>query len=178
MGENWRDYREFNVPRKTVRSRRWYLATYRLLSFCSVIFFDEVADSIGIGINTTNPHPTTSLLNIIPEHLRHPTHEALLAKILSVFSDMYTKFLTTGFSSFEAQYYKRWLHTGQIVHIENGIARGKVVGISCFDGGSGGLLVDEVDMTGRSLRRAVTEVVADGNSFDMMKGLLRRKTAR
>ena len=53
-----------------------------------------------------------------------------------------------------------------------------MIGISCFDGGSGGLLVDEVDVSGRSLRRGVTEVVADGNSFDMMKGLLKKKTAR
>jgi len=91
---------------------------------------------------------------------------------------MYTEFLITGFRTFEAQYYNRWLHTGQIVTIENGIARGKVMGISCLDGGSGGLLVDEVDVSGRSLKRGVTEVLADGNSFDMMKGLLRRKTAR
>jgi biotin---protein ligase len=132
----------------------------------------------GIGINRTNPHPTTSLLNIIPPNLTPPSHESLLAKILSTFSDMYTQFLSSGFPPFEAQYYKRWLHTGQIVAIENGIARGRIMGISCCDGESGGLLIDEVDIAGRSLRRGIVEVVPDGNSFDMMKGLLRRKAVR
>ena len=55
------------------------------------------------------------------------------------------------------------------------MARGRIRGISCQDGGSGGLLVDEVDVQGRSLGRKVVEVIADGNSFDMMRGLLRRK---
>jgi biotin---protein ligase len=88
---------------------------------------------------------------------------------------MYTEFLKSGFTCFEDTYYKRWLHDGQIVSIENGITRGKIKGIDFKDGGSGGLLIDEVDMQGRSLGKKMVEVVADGNSFDMMKGLLRRK---
>jgi biotin---protein ligase len=131
--------------------------------------------TVGCGINTTNPHPTTSLLHIIPEELEHPTHERLLANILSTFSDMYVEFLDTGFVTFEQKYYQRWLHEEQIVSIENGMMRGKIRGIDCEDGGSGGLLIDEVDISGRSLRRPMVEVIADGNSFDMMKGLLRRK---
>src|SRR5205814_1294649 len=101
--------------------------------------------------------------------------ERLVAKILSIFSGMYEEFLHTGFTTFEQKYYQRWLHEGQIVSIENGITRGRIMGISCQDGGSGGLLVDEVDLQGRSLGKKIIEVVADGNSFDMMKGLLRRK---
>ena len=88
---------------------------------------------------------------------------------------MYDEFLHTGFKTFETKYYARWLHERQIVSIENGMARGQIKGISCHDGGSGGLLVDEVDLQGRSLGKNVVEVIADGNSFDMMKGLLRRK---
>ena len=130
---------------------------------------------IGCGLNTTNPHPTTSLLNIIPETLAPPTHERLLANILFTFSDMYAEFLQSGFQKFEKKYYQRWLHEGKIVSIENGITRGRIMGISCVDGGSGGLIVDEVDMQGRTMGRKVVEVIADGNSFDMMKGLLRRK---
>ena len=88
---------------------------------------------------------------------------------------MYEEFLRSGFVGFEQRYYKRWLHEGQIVSIENGITRGRIMGISCADGGSGGLIVDEVDLEDRSLHRKMVEVIADGNSFDMMKGLLRRK---
>ena len=137
--------------------------------------FIQARLSAGVGLNATNPHPTTSLLNIIPEDFAHPTFERLLARILSVFSEMYTEFLKSGFVCFEDRYYKRWLHDAQIVSIENGITRGKIKGIDFKDGGSGGLLVDEVDIQGRSLGKKMVEVVADGNSFDMMKGLLRRK---
>ena len=122
-----------------------------------------------------NPHPTVSLLHIIPENWTPPTCERLLANILSTFSDMYQEFLQSGFKPFEKRYYERWLHERQIVSIENGITRGQIKGICCEDGGSGGLLVEEVDLQGRSMRRKMVEVVADGNSFDMMKGLLRRK---
>jgi biotin-(acetyl-CoA carboxylase) ligase len=88
---------------------------------------------------------------------------------------MYSVFLESGFKTFEERYYSRWLHEGQIVSIENGITEGRIKGINCVDGGSGGLLVQEVDKDGRDTGRAVEEVVADGNSFDMMKGLLRKK---
>jgi biotin---protein ligase len=131
---------------------------------------------IGCGINTTNPHPTTSLLNIIPERLHPPTHERLLAKILTTFSNMYDEFLRSGFREFENTYYQRWLHQGQIVSIEHGMARGRIRGVNFEDRGSGGLIVDEVDAQDRPLGRKPVEVVADGNSFDMMKGLLRKKT--
>src|SRR5277367_5104392 len=59
---------------------------------------------VGCGINTTNPHPTTSLLNIIPETLTPPTHERLLANILSTFSDMYSESLRSGFQTFDNTY--------------------------------------------------------------------------
>ena len=59
--------------------------------------------------------------------------------------------------------------------IEHGITRGRIKGINFADGGSGGLIVEEVDLEGRSLGRKAVEVTADGNSFDMMKGLLLRK---
>jgi biotin---protein ligase len=88
---------------------------------------------------------------------------------------MYDRFLQYGFTVFERKYYQRWLHEDQVVSIENGIARGRIKGIRCEDGGSGGLIIDGVDLEGRSLGRKPVEVVADGNSFDMMKGLLRRK---
>ena len=142
-----------------------------LLVLCRPLF----VPNLGCGINTTNSHPTTSLLHIIPEDLEAPSHEKLLANILSTFSDMYDQFLRSGFREFEKRYYKRWLHEEQIVSIEHGMTRGMIKGINFEDGGSGGLIIDEVDLQGRSLGRKPVEVVADGNSFDMMKGLLRKK---
>jgi biotin-(acetyl-CoA carboxylase) ligase len=114
-------------------------------------------------------------LHIIPEQLKPPSHEGLLANFLSTFSEMYDEFLQSGFCTFEKRYYQRWLHTDQIVSIETGMTRGVIRGINFEDGGSGGLIIDEVDPQGRSLGKKPVEVVADGNSFDMMKGLLRKK---
>jgi hypothetical protein len=88
---------------------------------------------------------------------------------------MYSVFLQSGFKTFEKRYYTRWLHEGKIVSIENGMMRGRIKGINFVDGGGGGLLVEEVDLEGRSTGKKVEEVVADGNSFDMLKGLLRKK---
>jgi biotin---protein ligase len=124
-----------------------------------------------------NPHPTTCLLNIIPQNLETPSQEQLLAHILSRFSDIYTEFLESGFRSFEQRYYQLWLHTDQIVTIDGGVARGRIRGINIQEGGGGGLLVDEVDVDGGSLGRKVIEVTVDGNSFDMLKGLIRTKKA-
>jgi len=92
-----------------------------------------------------------------------------------MFSDMYDVFVKNGPKEFETKYYQRWLHTGQIVSVEHGMARGRITGINFEEGGSGGLIIDEVDLQGRSLGKKPLEVIADGNSFDMMKGLLRKK---
>jgi biotin---protein ligase len=133
--------------------------------------------TLGCGLNSMNPHPTTCLLNIIPQNLETPSQEQLLAHILSRFSDMYTEFLESGFRSFQQRYYQLWLHTDQIVAIDGGVARGRINGINIQEGGGGGLLVDEVDAEGGSLGRKVIEVTVDGNSFDMLKGLIRTKIA-
>jgi biotin--protein ligase len=130
---------------------------------------------IGCGINSMNPHPTTCLLNIIPEGLTPHTQEGLLAKIFTTFSAMYEEFLEKGFRDFEQKYYDRWLHKDQIVSIEGGLTRGKIVGINIEEGGAGGLLVEEVNEKGQRLGKKCVEVVADGNSFDIMKGLIIRK---
>jgi biotin---protein ligase len=82
---------------------------------------------------------------------------------------MYSEFLDTGFRNFEREYYQHWLHTDQIVSIENGVQKGRIVGVNLVDGGSGGLMVECEEGGG------MVEVVADGNSFDMMRGLLRKK---
>jgi len=122
-----------------------------------------------------NPHPTTCLLNIIPEDLTPHTQEGLLAKIFTTFSTMYEEFLDKGFRDFEQKYYERWLHKDQIIAIEGGLTRGKIAGINVEEGGAGGLLIDEVNPEGESLGKKIVEVVADGNSFDIMKGLIMRK---
>ncbi|KAL0635060.1 biotin holocarboxylase synthetase [Maublancomyces gigas] len=137
---------------------------------------------VGCGINTTNRAPTTSL-NLIVEALNvHRKakglttlswfkQEKLLAKILVTFEEMYYQFCNQGFKPFEELYYKHWLHSGQIVRLEmEGGVKARIRGITM----EGLLKADELDeediLTGR-----VFTLYTDSNSFDFLKGLLKKK---
>ena len=79
----------------------------------------------GCGINTNNAAPTTSLSQLIPHLPRKGlppfTLEKLLARILTVFEELYTHFLESGFDKYlEELYYQQWLHSDQIVTLETG----------------------------------------------------------
>lgn len=128
---------------------------------------------VGIGLNTTNPAPTTSLNALLPSHLQPFTLEKLLARILSTFDDLYTRFLRTGFDkNFEELYYRHWLHTEQIVTLEaEGGVRAKIKGIT-RDWGL--LLAEELGWEDRATGK-VWQLQSDSNSFDFFKGLLKRK---
>ena len=128
---------------------------------------------IGIGLNTINPAPTTSLSALLPPHLQAFTLEKLLARILTTFSTFYTRFKVHGFDKhFEDMYYRHWLHTDQIVTIEtDGGTRARIKGITR----DWGLLVaEELGWEDRGTGRLV-QLQSDSNSFDFFKGLLKRK---
>lgn len=129
----------------------------------------------GIGLNATNPSPTTSLTHLAKQlNLPAPSLEKLLASILTQFEALYTCFRRTGWDGhFEGLYYDAWLHSGQIVTLETeGGARAVIRGISR----DWGLLVAEevqgVDDRPTGRRWGLQ---SDGNSFDFFRGLLKRK---
>ncbi|RKU42996.1 biotin holocarboxylase synthetase [Coniochaeta pulveracea] len=141
---------------------------------------------LGIGINTTNARPTTSLnalvdkINQTRKGLRLPqlSIERLLARILTRLEVLYNEFCRTGFSKdLEERYYKNWLHTNQIVTLEaEGGIRARVLGIT-RDWGM--LKAEELreDGVNGSLRSTgkVWALQSDENSFDFWKGLVKRK---
>ncbi|POS86238.1 hypothetical protein EPUL_001442, partial [Erysiphe pulchra] len=153
---------------------------------------------VGIGINTTNDAPTTSL-NALLKHSMYQksnsqnhssscssspspqfhcepyfTPEKLLARILTCFETLYNKFCLSGFdSSFHNLYYSYWLHTNQIVTLETeGCARARIKGITS----DWGLLKVE-ELSGHEDRPTgkVWNLQSDCNSFDFFKGLLKAK---
>lgn len=128
---------------------------------------------LGIGINATNPRPTTSLVDLVPAGVAAPRLEALLARILTRLEAAYAQFVRGGFSAdLERRYYRHWLHTGQAVVLEaEGGARARVVGIT-RDWGM--LRAEETDAEGRATGRVWT-LQSDENSFDFWTGLVRRK---
>jgi len=145
---------------------------------------------LGIGINTTNPRPTTSLDALVdkinadrakkgqPGQLPKFRIERLIARILTRLEVLYGEFCRHGFSKeLEEQYYRSWLHTGQIVTLEaEGGVKARVLGIT-RDWGM--LKAEELRNDGfGGIPRTTGKVWAlqsDENSFDFWKGLVRRK---
>lgn len=128
---------------------------------------------VGIGLNTTNAAPTTSLNALLPSHLAPFSLEKLLARFLTKFETIYKSFCRNGFDrKLETVYYKHWLHTDQIVTLETeGGARAIIRGIST----NWGLLrAEELGWEDRPTGK-VWQLQSDSNSFDFLKGLLKRK---
>lgn len=142
---------------------------------------------LGIGINTTNARPTTSLdalvdkINGVGDGRRKKLErfrvERLMAGILARLEVLYGRFCRKGFEKgLEEEYYASWLHTGQVVTLEaEGGVRARVKGIT-RDWGM--LMAEEVREDGDGRVRGTGRVWAlqsDENSFDFWKGLVRRK---
>ncbi|KAH7311577.1 biotin-protein ligase [Stachybotrys elegans] len=129
---------------------------------------------LGIGINTINPRPTTSISDLLPEGAAPLRIETLLARILTRLEAIHAQFRREGFSEdLEARYYRNWLHTGQSITLEEEAgAKARVLGIT-RDWGM--LRVEQVDREGRGTGRIWT-LQSDENSFDYWKGLIRKKT--
>lgn len=131
---------------------------------------NEYVAVVGIGVNATNPSPTTSIAALADRFVTRPvpvTLEKLLARILSSFEELYVRFLRTGFDrTFEEMYYDDWLHMDQVVTLDDG-GRARVKGITR----DYGLLVAQELET-----RRVVQLQSDSNSFDFIRGLVKRKT--
>lgn len=132
----------------------------------------------GVGINTSNAAPTTSLnqlLSLVRNGSSLPPFslEKLLARILTTFEELYVRFLSTGFDDFmEQSYYKHWLHMDQIVTLETeGGQRAQIKGITRD---FGLLIAEELGWQDRPTGKRWT-LQSDANSFDFFKGLLKRK---
>lgn len=139
---------------------------------------------IGIGINVANAAPSKSLNTAVDEfnakhrvpHGKAPyghfEAETLLAHFMVVWEEMLRDFRFQGFAAFEQMYYDRWLHTGKIVTLEQyANAKARIRGIS---NDFGMLVVEGVDRNNAPTGKTF-ELQPDGNSFDMLKGLLKKK---
>lgn len=150
----------------------------------SNVYDGEYVLVFGCGINVSNPAPTTSVNHVLEDLNRKRTEqglqrlpeikiEVLLAKFLARFDEILWEFKYQGFAAFEQAYYNYWLHTDSRVVLEQyDNTRAIIRGIT-LDYGL--LVVEEVDHEGRPLGKRF-ELQPDGNSFDMFKGLLKKKT--
>ena len=138
---------------------------------------NEYIAVVGIGVNALNASPTTSLsalaARFVGPRAAPISLEKLLAHILTTLEDLYARFLRTGFDrGFEEMYYNDWLHTNQVVTLEEeGGARARVKGITRD---YGLLLAEELGWNDRPTGR-IWQLQSDSNSFDFFRGLLKRK---
>ncbi|KAJ4393410.1 biotin holocarboxylase synthetase [Gnomoniopsis smithogilvyi] len=133
---------------------------------------------VGVGLNTTNGKPTTSLDAVLAKfsqrHKLPPFRiERLLARLLTRFESLYREFVRNGFTrEMEERYYDNWLHSNQLVTLEaEGGVKARVVGIT-RDWGL--LRAQEVGFDGRPTGR-LWALQSDENSFDFWRGLVKRK---
>ncbi|EIW66559.1 biotin-[acetyl-CoA-carboxylase] ligase [Tremella mesenterica] len=154
---------------------------------------------VGCGINTLNALPTTSLSQLhsllcakLPERsLPPPTMEEIFAKIMHSFALKWEQFVDEqGFKGFLDEYYGRWLHTNQEVTLttvtphqrlrihsitpDHGLLR--CLPLSSTSTSTLTPLYDRGDFGDSKRSQAWVDLQPDGNSFDLMSGLIKRKT--
>ncbi|CAD5211869.1 unnamed protein product [Bursaphelenchus okinawaensis] len=125
---------------------------------------------VAAGINVANSQPTVCINDMLPVDSRTVlTVEEVLAMIMNKFEYFADLFVRKGKREFLAIYHKHWLHTREevtIIHEEDG-QKDKVV-IRGLD--ENGYMEVRSKHSGK-----VFSVFDDGNTFDMMKGLIHPK---
>lgn len=128
---------------------------------------------IGVGLNVKNSNPSTCVNDLIP-HL-NLSMEQCLALIMSEIEENWSSFKVNGFNNFFDEYYDSWLHSDQKIKIEES---GEIVRIACLSPSFGYLRTyrdpNENYSTGGNLYDPI-DLQPDGNSFDMLKGLIKVK---
>lgn len=129
---------------------------------------------VGIGLNVGNKKPTTCLdvllQELVPEAPCYQREE-LLAAFFFKFEDLSKTFINEGFVPLESSYYRKWLHSGQEVVLEEKRDDDFAEKVS--------LTIQGLSPTGYLLatndQGEAYELHPDGNSFDFLKGLVRTK---
>ncbi|KAG2041287.1 hypothetical protein BDR03DRAFT_855884 [Suillus americanus] len=135
-------------------------------------FGGGVADIvIGSGLNVLNAPPIASLAQLASTPTPGLSVERVAAAVLTSFERIWSSFLQNeeqGFHPFMDQYLRSWLHSDQLVTLTNRTPHRsvRIVGITPDHG-----LLRTVPMGGGEF----IDLQPDGNSFDMMKGLISMK---
>ncbi|KAL3270547.1 hypothetical protein HHI36_021085 [Cryptolaemus montrouzieri] len=130
--------------------------------------------NIGCGFNLSNPEPTTSLNDYIERYneenqtnLKKLSHEKYFARVFNEIESLYDVVQNDNVDVFYDLYYKHWIHKDAKIRIktEDGSSQNAtVVGIDDF-----GFLKVKLE------NGEVSVVHPDGNTFDMIQGLIAPK---
>lgn len=119
---------------------------------------------IGVGLNIDNNTPTTCINACGNSYL---SREVVLAHIINRFEELKTQLDREGFDVIRNEYVRHWLHSNQIVTLENSNTP-LTVTVETISLTTGALVAK--DEKGNSY-----ELYPDGNSFDFFNGLIHKK---
>lgn len=133
---------------------------------------DTAICNIGCGLNLSNSSPTVCIYDLIKqidgsETVLLPTYEKMLASIFNEIEILLDTVQTNGIDTLYDQYYAIWIHSDSDVTILDKTGNKKlmkIVGIDDF----GYLCVQREG-------HAPETVHPDGNTFDMIRGLIMPK---
>lgn len=140
----------------------------------STILSDLAIINIGCGINLSNADPTTCLNELIKEYnrkngttLKELPYEKFFAVTFSRLEALFNSIQKNGTDELFPLYYKHWLHSEAEVTVSTSTGdskKVKVLGIDQYG------FLEVLSSNGEK-----SSVQADGNSFDMLKGLIAPK---
>ncbi|GBF94770.1 hypothetical protein Rsub_07653 [Raphidocelis subcapitata] len=163
---------------------------------------DRFSVLAGIGLNVSNRQPTTCLEELVARQAAAAgagegagagaaaaaaavPRGAVLACVLNHLEACYDEFESAGFGGMEKAYLASWLHSGQAVEVEQGAVAGAApAGAAAAAAAAGGggrvrLTIAGLSESGFLLATDAAggrwELTPDGNSLDMLVGLIRRK---
>ena len=139
----------------------------------------KVSASIGIGVNLNNPKPTMCLNQIIEDNADEQLRpgkislEHFVATVLNRLEELVNLLAEGRLMDVLQLYQLHWLHAGALVTVQQqtGQFRARIVDIDEF----GFLRVSKESSDGRE---ELVTVHPDGNSFDMLNGLLLPKSTQ
>ena len=133
----------------------------------SSVIKDKIIVTIGAGFNLNNQHPTVSINQILQETGHEVLdQEVFLARTLNSLELLMEKCSRGQFGEVESLYYRYWLHGGQQIRVlDQGTERRVTV-----------MAIDEFGfLRVKGTDESEFSVMVDGNSFDMMQGLVKPK---
>ncbi|GLI70165.1 hypothetical protein VaNZ11_014788 [Volvox africanus] len=157
----------------------------------------------GIGLNVNNRTPTTCLDELLEQAASERTkcagetdgngfvrreanepqtyisRESVLTSILASLEEVYDTFEQHGFAPLEPEYLATWLHSGQVLDVDELDTTTSVVGATNASRRVTRVTIRGLSSSGFLLAEDAGgswyELTPDGNSLDMMQGLIRRK---
>ncbi|KAK4878109.1 hypothetical protein RN001_010615 [Aquatica leii] len=137
----------------------------------TTVYGDMAVVSIGCGVNLDNFEPTTCINELIKNHnvaLEPIEYEEYFAIVFNEIESIYNLVQGGDLDLLFELYYKYWLHSGAEVSVNTSDGRTSSANIIGID--------DYGYLKVRLLDGSISSVQPDGNSFDLLKGLIAPKT--